>query len=214
MKKIILIISFGLILRVGLIFYFADLRGENYWEYGEIAKNIIHGNGFSLFYFEDSQLEYHFSEKANPSPSAYMPPGYVFFMIPFLLIKNIILRNLLLILIQIIISGFVIYQVFALTKTLFSEKTGLIAAFLTAITPGFIYAVYSFTPTIIFQLLVLLLFRHLLNDDKSNKFSSSLLTALILAVIIYFRAEFILFAGMLILYKLFKKNINTHLHFP
>lgn len=78
MKKLYIILSFALILRLLLTFYFGNLHGENYWEYGEIAKNIIIGHGYSLFYFNDSELDYHFNENVKPAKSAYMPPGYVF----------------------------------------------------------------------------------------------------------------------------------------
>ena len=68
--------------------YASQLRTENYWEYGIIANNILDGKGYS-FNFTDQDLNF----LNETYPSALMPPGYVFFILPFLLIKNIVFRN-------------------------------------------------------------------------------------------------------------------------
>ncbi|MFZ0452101.1 MAG: hypothetical protein WCE54_08280 [Ignavibacteriaceae bacterium] len=50
-NKIAAILFLGFFIRLAATFSFVDLKKDYYWEYGEISKNIIHGNGYSLFYF-------------------------------------------------------------------------------------------------------------------------------------------------------------------
>ena len=85
-KKAIIIIVLALIVRLIFIFSFSDLKKDYYWEYGEIAKNIIHGNGYSLFHFNGNALEHKYTPDADILSSAYMPPGYVAFLLPFMMV--------------------------------------------------------------------------------------------------------------------------------
>ena len=61
--------------RFGFLFISGKLQTEDYWEYGEIAEQLLAGHGYS-FPFTDEQLNFipgHFY------PTALMPPAYVFF---------------------------------------------------------------------------------------------------------------------------------------
>ena len=128
MKKIYLILLLGFSLRILIIPYYLDLKKNSYFEYGEIAKNIVHGNGFSLFYMNNSGLDYHYNPEIKASESAYMSPGYVYFLVPFMSVNDIELRNILIVLFQMIISTLTIFLIYRLTLELFTEKTALIAA--------------------------------------------------------------------------------------
>ena len=95
-RKILYIMALGLFLRLAMLFA-VDLHSENYWEYGEIAKNLLSGRGYSLFYVHQNSIELKFSQDNIPQQTAYMPPIYVLFLLSFLMMKQIILRNILLI---------------------------------------------------------------------------------------------------------------------
>ena len=82
-RTILAVIALGIFLRIIFVWQFVDISSINQWEYGEIAKNIVHSNGYSLFYFENDSLAYKYKEEVKPFPSAYMPPGYVFIILPF-----------------------------------------------------------------------------------------------------------------------------------
>ena len=101
-KKIYYIIFLGLLLRISAVLFLGDFKSNYYWEYGEIAKNIVNGNGYTLFYIEDAKIKHLYNENVEPAKSAYMPPGYVCFLLPFMLIDNIEFRNILIYFIQII----------------------------------------------------------------------------------------------------------------
>jgi len=212
-KKIHYIILLGIILRISATIIWGDFTKNYYWEYGEITKNILHGNGYSLFYMENSELQHQFKEDINPAKSAYMPPGYVFFLLPFMYLNDIAVRNVLIYLFHILFASIVIYLVYLLTKKIFNERTAIVAAIISALLPEFIYAVLSFSPTVIYHLLVLSILIIFLNFEKI-KFRY-LYIAFLIALTIYFRSEFVLFFLMIVLFFLLKKQyiISTKLFF-
>ena len=206
-RKIKHIIILGFLLRVLTVLFLGDFTNGYYWEYGETAKNIINGKGYSLFYIENSKLEHHYKENAKPAESAYMPPGYVFFLLPFIWISDVVIRNALIYFLQIIIASFSIYLVYLLTLKLFNEKTALIAAFLSAVLPEFIYSVLSFTPTVIYHLLILYLLILLLSFKRIR--TCYLYIAFLIALTIYFRSEFFLFFLMIVTFLLAQKELKV-----
>jgi 4-amino-4-deoxy-L-arabinose transferase-like glycosyltransferase len=191
-KKVIIIIVLALIVRIIFIFSFTDLKKDYYWEYGEIAKNVIHGNGYSLFYFNDNQLEHKYSPGIEILPSAYMPPGYVAFLMPFMMANDLAARNILILLIQTIISIGSICLIYIFTKKYFSDVSALIAILIVSFLPEFIYSVTSYTPTIIYHFLVIMLILQLKDYHDKPQIIKLLLIGLIASTLIYFRSEFLL----------------------
>jgi 4-amino-4-deoxy-L-arabinose transferase-like glycosyltransferase len=190
-NKIIAIVLLAFIIRVAAVLIYADFKNDYYWEYGEIAKNIKNGNGYSLFYLENSSLEHKYNDEAEPFKSAYMPPGYVYYLLPFIHIESKEFRNAAILFSHILISTATIYLLFLFTRKLFNETAALLASFIAAILPEFIYAVLSFTPTIIYHFLIISLMLVLLRYDSGK--SKIVIPAFLIALIIYFRSEFILF---------------------
>jgi 4-amino-4-deoxy-L-arabinose transferase-like glycosyltransferase len=191
-KKVIFIIVLAFIVRLIFIFAFSDLKKDYYWEYGEIAKNVIHGNGYSLFYFNGNELEHKYSPGSNIFPSAYMPPGYVAFLLPFIMVNDVVTRNILILLMQAMISIGSICMLYFFTKRYFSDISALITIVIVSFLPEFIYSVTSYTPTVIYHFLIvvlILLFKDY-NDNPQNK--KLLFISLIAGTLIYFRSEFLL----------------------
>ncbi len=205
-KKIIVVIIAGLLLRALFILFFSDLKQDYYWEYGEIAKNVIHGKGYSLFYFENGALEHLYTPEAVPFPSAYMPPGYVWTLVPFLLIRTVPVRNILFLAWNLILSAIIILLMYRYTLRCFGPPTALISALITAVLPEFLYACVSPTPTLVFQLLALLIL--ILSQDAHGTGKSVLLGAAI-AVSILFRAEMALFWLLFSLLFMLEKRLRT-----
>ena len=46
----------AVIVRVLFCVIFVDLNRDDYWEYGEIAKNIKHGKGYSLWWYDGEKM--------------------------------------------------------------------------------------------------------------------------------------------------------------
>jgi len=203
-KTILAIVLLAIFLRIIFVWQFVDIKSINQWEYGEIAKNIIHNNGYSLFYFENDSLEYKYKEGIKPFPSAYMPPGYVLVILPFYFIEDNFVINIIIIALQIICSAVIIFFLFKLSEKLFDTKIAVIATLIYAILPEFIYACASFSPTVLFHLILVLIFYRLSIQSKTNKLD--FLFPILLVFVIYLRSEFILFILFLLFYFTIKKQ--------
>lgn len=196
----------AVLLRFIFVWQFVDVSNINQWEYGEIAKNIINSNGYSLFYFEDDSLEYKYKENVTPFPSAYMPPGYVFIILPFFFLNDNFLINILIISFHIVCSAILIFVLFKLCEKLFGRMAAILTIAIYAVLPEFIYAVVSFSPTIIVQLALLFtIYRTLLFYEKGKPDFS---IPLLLSFLIYLRSELVLFALLLLLVFVIKKNFK------
>lgn len=210
-RTILAVIAFGIFLRIVFVWQFVDISSINQWEYGEIAKNIVHSNGYSLFYFENDSLEYKYKEEVKPFSSAYMPPGYVFIILPFYLIENDFIINLVIISLQIVCSGVVIFFLFKLCTNFFDKNIAIISTLIYAILPEFIYACVSFSPTVLFHLLIVLVFYRLQAHNKNDNLD--ILLPVLLAAIIYLRSEFILFVMFLIMFYIISKKYRQALSY-
>ncbi|MBZ0198553.1 MAG: glycosyltransferase family 39 protein [Ignavibacteriaceae bacterium] len=202
--KTIIVMAF--LLRAAAFVFTGGYNNDYYWEYGETAKNLMNGKGYSLFYYDGQHLEHHFNVDAKPYPSAYMSPGYAFFLYPFLTIKSLPIRNILLFLVQVFISLAVIILLFKVTKNIFNDKAALIAALIYAVTPDVVYAVVSYTPTVIYHLLVILLIYFL--TGKKNLLINTFVISLIFTLTIYFRGEFLFFLMFYLGYLFTKKRMK------
>lgn len=198
---------FSALLRLAFIFYYVNLNDEVfYYEYGNIGKNILAGKGYSLFHFENEKMEYEFSKDAKPFPSAYMPPGYVILTLPFFLIKDIVARNLLILIFQTFLAAFCTLLVFKLTKKIFNERTGLVASLIYALMPEFIYSTTSFGTTIVYHLFILLIFWQFYEFREKGNLKNAVYLIILSSILIYFRMEFVLFVLFFIGYFLYKKK--------
>ena len=207
-RKILAVCVLGVFLRIIGLIGSESLRSDYYWEYGELAKNLAEGRGYSLWYFNNDALDHHFNPSQQVFPSAYMPPGYVFFLFPFILIKDIVLRNLLLFAVQTIVSVASILLVWNLTRKLISERSALIAAFLVAALPEFVYATLSFTPTVLYHSLVLCLLFILVERSVLTESRSTIAVAFLIALLVMLRFEFLLvgFAWSVLLFSQKKRT--------
>jgi len=144
------------LLAAAMLFRFAFLfasglwKTEEYWEYGEIARLLSEGRGYS-FPFVDEQLQF---LKDAWYPSALMPPGYVFFLYPFLLIQNVVIRNLLLFTVQIGFSALAMWFSYRLVKQKAGVETAVVTLLFLAFTPDLVYASCSVGPTVWFHFLL------------------------------------------------------------
>lgn len=191
--RLILLLAFAA--RVVVVLLYADFGNDYYWEYGEITNNLLAGKGYSYFVVNDLKPQPRLPD-AVPAPSAYVPPGYVAYLAPFLLIENPAIRNGLLLLSHILLSTVSVWLLYSLAGRLFGERTALLAAAVAAFLPEFLYANLSFTPTILYHVLVLLLFLALAELDKGRGKLWGI--GVLAALLIYLRSEFVLFFLLLL----------------
>lgn len=194
----------AVLIRIIFSLGFSNLHSENYWEYGHIGKNILHGKGYSYFYSYNGERYSHFSPTSSPYPSAYMMPGYVVYLLPFLTIKNVVVRNISIIFSHIIVVVLTLGLYFHFVRIYFSEKIAVLSLLIISVLPDFIYAVISFTPTVVFHcgIIVILI---ILSRKKSSNFYSIML-GITLALMVYFRSEIFLLVMLLALVLAMQKE--------
>jgi len=196
----------GFAVRILFLFFFTDLNNLEFYEYGALTKNLHAGNGYSLFYFNGDQIEYKFKADVKPFASAYIPPGYVFFLYPFFFIDDIFIRNLLIIFFQILISLLVIVLLFKFTELAFDKKAAVTAAFIYALLPEFIVTANSINIVTFFHAGVLVIFILLSRLTIPNvNYKRWIPVGITFGIFILFRSEAILFLLTIILYLLSKK---------
>lgn len=207
-QKIFLILLLGISLRIAFISIFTDLAHVNYWEYGEIAKNLQNGKGYSLFYFENDTLKQTYCEKSVPFQSAYMPPLYVFFIYPFTLAERSGIASFLIFITQILISSASVIILYKLVSNMLNDSAGLIASLIFAVYPEYIYADSSIGTTSIFVFLVLLQFLSIqkINSKDSKNKLYSLLLFISSGFLVLLRAEAFLLIFFYFLILLFSKK--------
>lgn len=191
-----------------------SLDNDYYWEYGKHAKYLLDGKGY-VYYHPDAEgrmsLWPSYDPDADPAPSAYMPPGYVFFLVPYLLIHSGPLRNLLLFGTQLAVSLAVALLLYRLTRKRFGPATATLATLLYAVSPDQAYLVFSFTPVLLFHVALMLSLLWLERESErpgdaaswGRAFRETLPLGTLIAVSIYLRSEAallgILMLGLLLL---------------
>jgi 4-amino-4-deoxy-L-arabinose transferase-like glycosyltransferase len=204
--KIIIVLS--LTGKLLFAFIFIDLNDLEYYEYGDLAKNLYQGKGYSLSHDID-KAENDLNNSVEPHISAYMPPGYVFFLYPFFTISETVVRNLSIIFSQILISCLLIFLVYKFTKEYFSETSAMIAAAITGFLPEFVFASTHIQVTLVYQLGIIALLLQLYKLKADNlKLNTIIIIGIIFGSLILFRSEIILFAAMIIIYLINKKNFK------
>ena len=176
---------------VRLLFILASgkLFQTEYWEYGRIAEQLLAGHGYS-FPFTDGQLQF---QPHRYYPSALMPPGYVFFLIPFFLIKETLLRNLLLFSVQAALSLQAMQWVFRWSEKRFGTSAALLILGLQAFYPELIFACCTAGPTVIFHFL----FAGILFYNTGRK--APLFSGLLAGMLVLMRSEALLPLVLLLL---------------
>lgn len=192
------------VLRIGFMAATVDLGGENYNEFGEIVKNMRVGQGYALFHFEGERLSEWHSADATPFPSAFMPPGYVLYLYPFLSVDDPFIRNTLLLLIQHIAGALLVVPVFLLTLRLYTIRSAWIAAVLAAVLPDMVASTSTWGATVFVHLLLVGVFLYLANDKKWRKtWSHPVAFGGLCGMLVLFRFEAIAFVliALLLLWK-------------
>ncbi len=203
-RALVLILVLAAAARIVGMFTVGNIHTDFYWEYGELARNMHAGNGYAIFHFQGDSLEHRFSPTAHPYISAYMPPAYAAFLYPFFWITDNTLRTVSIYAVHILLACAVVVLLYRLTDMWFGNRAAVLAAAAAALLPEFIYATYSFTPTILFHAAILLMFL-LMARRESTAWNAVLLGALA-AAMIYMRSEFALYALMIVAALAFERR--------
>lgn len=200
-KNFISIVLLGIVLRVLLLIYMGT-DGQSSWEYGVIAENIVNGKGYSFYYFEDNNLAFEYKVDSQPSPSAYMAPGYVYILVFVKSITSPLLENYLAFFFNLLFYITTMFYLFKVTNHLFNDKVAFIAILVYTLIPEFIYTSYAIGTTQIYHLFLMLIIYYSIVEANKNKF----ILPIVLAIALLFRFELFLLILIIFGYNIFKKN--------
>lgn len=203
-KFLLFIIITGIILRLGYILFFTDLKECRRWEYGAIADNIASSKGYSLFYINQGNLDYHNNLTVDANPSAYMMPGYVGFLLPFSFIKDRTTGNALILMIHALLSGLVALLLYHITLKHFGDKIALLTAAIYSLLPEFIYSSGQIGITVVFHLGIVLILYNLSRIGESSK--SIYYSGLSILFLIYIKPEIALFLLFILVSLMLRRN--------
>ncbi len=157
-KLIILFIVIGFLIRVGFIAYSRSYRDPHDWEYGDIARNIVAGNGYAHTASADGTL-------ALTSSHA---PLYPYFLAFFYHFGQKSWIYFIIQLIQVFLSSITIIILYRIAALLFDRTVALCTAIGVSVYPPFVYYCAKLVPTTVFifllSLTLLLVLEHRKND--------------------------------------------------
>jgi hypothetical protein len=189
--KWVLFLTTAFLARTVFLFTFVDLHNTHYWEYGEISRNLFEGRGYSLFYLWQNKIDIYYLPQATPYPSAYVPPGYVWFLTPFWSISSDVMRSMVILTVQNMVSLAVIVSLYRFTYQFTTNTTiAWFAALLYAFIPEFIFTSNSFGPTVFYHAVVVGLLLQLHKPLTSKRI---LHIAVLFACGLYLRSEMVVF---------------------
>ena len=205
-KPLLAILIVACIVRLIVAFVITNFRTDFYWEYGEIAKNVLAGHGYSLYHISNNEPSLRFSPSVTPFPSALMAPGYVGFLLPFMMISNVLLSNAFIICAQIILSLLTIVLVYKFTAKYFSERAALISCITASILPDFAYSVISYTPTALYHCAVIAVMFLLYSITKKSNYTTIIQISVGFVFLSYLRWEFLLFVILFLFLQIFSHH--------
>lgn len=209
-RYLIFIITLGLLLRLLFIIFATDLDSVNHFEYGAISDNLHHGNGYALYKYEDGKFNIGVTENGITYTSAFMPPLYTAVLYFFFFIKDAAARNFSILLFQSLVSAFLIYLIFNLTRKLFNINAALFASLITAILPEFIYSSSISGTTVLFQAGIILVFVLIYKlNNQGNSFKYPVIIGIIIGTLILLRSEVVVFVIILFAFLLMSKQIKS-----
>lgn len=207
-KALITILSLTLLFRVGYSIYRISTEKIDTYEYGAIAQNIIEGKGYTLFYNDNGNLGFVYKADAKTYKSAWMPPLYVYFLVPFYLFDSEIIRLFMVFLSQSIISLGASIFIYRLTKKYFNLLTALIATGIYGFMPEFIFAASTIGPTIIFHFLIVLLIYYLSELTQKSRTKQLIFIGVVSGILLLLRSEILLFIFLIIIFLIIRKKIR------
>lgn len=171
-------------LRLFSVFLFVDFEQPKLWEYGMIVQNILNGNGYSISYDQITKSPTYSTIGSVVVPSAYMPPVYVFFLALFLYIFGYhYITYFLILFVQSLIGTVGVIVLYWLTERIFSKQVAVIAGYICAIYPPFLFTNTDFGPATLYMTLVGLLLLIVINikmiDSKILYFLGGIIGGLV-----------------------------------
>ena len=193
-KNLLLLISFGILLRILTIYYFGDAREHHEWV--KIIVNLEQNNTFALREIDDVLVE-----------TIFMPPLYPFFLyvIKLILIDDSFFINTVFY-IQLVISLLSTIAMYKILLNFFNDKLSKFGAILFYFFPLNVYSISQISSATLQIFLINIFFYYLLKTIKYYKFKDLFMFSIFSGGLILLRGEFFLIYFLTLIFFFIKKK--------
>jgi len=195
-KKILVVMLLALVIRVIFSICYLPGHGIELYEYDDIAKNLVGGQGFRMQHLSATYF-------------ACTPPLYPFLCALFYKIFGI--NPVMIVCLQIAISIFACFAIYLVGRSVAGEAVGLISALLYAVHPGFIlYTTTKLHSLVLDSLLFTLTLLMFMRLRSSGTVKQSVLTGVTAGMAALTRSTIVSFLPFSFLWLMFcfRKNIK------
>lgn len=201
-QKLILItaIAFAIRLLFCAFYWVGKPVTHDAQEYLLLAENVVEGKGFAYEITPGDKVEHH--ERA---------PIYPLFLA---IIMTIFSKNYLAIkIIQAILASFLPLIIYKASKLLFNERTGFVAAWITAIYPPLIWGTAEFLSESLFTLIAAAGFYYLIKFQKSGSLKDLCIAILYLLIGAHTKPVMLMGFPFIVLWIFLRKGVKRSLAF-
>lgn len=201
-KALLFIFVLALLIRLAAIIPLGNINNAQMWEFGTLAKNFMHGYGYSYNIMDVRETVF------PPVASAHMPPGLVFIFIAlFKIFGETPASSFAFLLFNSLLASISCIVIFLISEKIYNLSTAVLSGLFAALAPVYIFSAMNFNSIIIYQLLLGLIFLYFLKADfESENILNIILLSVSLGLILYFRSEMLLFMLLIALILLLKKR--------
>ena len=190
------------VLRLAVALGTVDLGAEAYQEFGTIAAHVRAGHGYA----------YLTAPGVGPLPSAYVPPGYVAVLLPFLGVADVALRNVLLLGLQSAVGALCVPLAWTVGRAWYAGTpverwAAWGAAAVMAVLPTLVYAAATYSATVFYHAGLLALFLWMARRPRAPGAAVGL--GLLLAALVYVRTEALLLAALVLAWEARDGRLRT-----
>ncbi len=209
-KFMTFVLSVAVLTRLAAILILGDFNEPRFFEYGTIARNIIGGHGYSMYYPpiepqkfpSPTDYEWHIP----PPPTAFTLPGITAIVTGVLwLFGERSFSYFLIYLCMLTASVISLIGLYLTVRIIFSEVTARWSLLLTSLYPVFIYSATTFGGTAYYHATITFGILTIFLLIKKQNFRSAITAGIMSAVWMYFRPE-ILFMSIFVAFYLWRKT--------
>lgn len=195
------ILFLACMVRLLAVFFVADLSSPDQEEFGHVARNLLAGDGYSIWRYDESEgFNWNVGQ---PMPSAYMPVLYPWFLasVRFLFgsgeTGHAVLYTL-----HAISGALLCVVVYRIAKFKFDERTSFWGSMCLAVSPVFVYVPTQVSAANVYVLLSMLTVLFVFRFEKSGDAKTSLVAGLLMGFTTLARAQLVLYSSAILVYWL------------
>jgi hypothetical protein len=185
----------SLIIRLLFVIFLGNTKNPDMYEYGFLARNMYHGYGYTMYWPYDTFTGMQTEHPSKTVKSAFMPPfNTCFIYLNLKIFGDNSLAYLIIMLFNSIISSFVPWLAYLITKTFSSELSARLTGISSLIYLPIAFSVITFSGSSFYHLFVLLIILFSIKTIKYKQIKYFIPASIFSGILILNRSEFLILA--------------------